>query len=49
MSSTAFRVGYDSAAQFVRDYKRLFGDAPLRDIKRLLSSADETSSAADDR
>lgn len=49
VSSTAFRVGYDSAAQFVHDYKRLFGDAPLRDIKRLLSSADETSSAADDR
>ncbi len=29
------RVGYDSASQFSREYARLFGAPPLRDIQRL--------------
>ena len=32
---TAVRVGYESASQFSRDYSRLFGAPPQRDIKRL--------------
>jgi transcriptional regulator GlxA family with amidase domain len=28
-------VGYDSMQQFNREYKRMFGDPPYRDIKRL--------------
>lgn len=37
-SSTATRVGYESASQFSRDYSRLFGAPPQRDIKRMLQS-----------
>ncbi len=33
--STASRVGYESASQFSRDYSRLFGAPPQRDIKRM--------------
>jgi len=35
--STANRVGYESASQFSRDYSRLFGAPPQRDIKRMRS------------
>lgn len=34
-SSTAARVGYESASQFSRDYSRLFGAPPQRDVKRM--------------
>ena len=34
-STVAFHVGYESASQFNRDYRRLFGAPPLRDIKKL--------------
>jgi AraC-like DNA-binding protein len=34
-SSTAARVGYESASQFSRDYSRLFGAPPQRDIQRM--------------
>ncbi len=34
-ASAGFAVGYESATQFSREYKRLFGQPPLRDIKRL--------------
>jgi AraC-like DNA-binding protein len=34
-SSAAIRVGYESASQFSREYTRLFGAPPLRDIKRM--------------
>jgi AraC-like DNA-binding protein len=37
--SAALRVGYESASQFSREYTRLFGAPPLRDIKRLRESA----------
>ena len=37
--SAALRVGYESASQFSREYTRLFGAPPLRDIKRLQESA----------
>jgi AraC-like DNA-binding protein len=29
---SAFKVGYNSASQFSREYSRMFGDSPLRDI-----------------
>jgi len=29
------RVGYESASQFSREYRRLFGSPPLRDIERI--------------
>jgi AraC-like DNA-binding protein len=33
-STAAVRVGYDDASQFTREYKRLFGDPPMRDVAR---------------
>ena len=32
-ASAAFEVGYESASQFNREYRRLFGQPPMRDIK----------------
>jgi AraC-like DNA-binding protein len=32
-ASAAFDVGYESASQFSREYKRFFGQPPMRDIK----------------
>jgi AraC-like DNA-binding protein len=34
-ASAGFRVGYEDPAYFSRDYKRLFGEPPQRDIARL--------------
>ena len=31
-ASAAFEVGYESASQFSREYKRFFGQPPMRDI-----------------
>jgi AraC-like DNA-binding protein len=39
-ASAAFDVGYESASQFSREYSRLFGQPPVRDLKaRLLVGA----------
>jgi len=40
-ASAAFEVGYESASQFNREYKRFFGQPPMRDIKarRIAESA----------
>ena len=40
-ASAAFEVGYESASQFNREYKRFFGQPPMRHIKvrRLTGSA----------
>jgi AraC-like DNA-binding protein len=35
VSSAAFKVGYESPSQFSREYSRLFGVAPKRDIAAL--------------
>jgi AraC-like DNA-binding protein len=32
-ASAAFEVGYESASQFNREYKRFFGQPPMRDVK----------------
>ena len=37
-AGAAYAVGYESATQFNREYKRLFGQPPAADIKRLRSS-----------
>ena len=33
--SAAQRVGYESPSQFSREYSRLFGEPPVRDLARL--------------
>lgn len=38
-TSTAYRVGYNDASHFNREYKRLFGLPPLRDVERLRETA----------
>ena len=34
-TNTAYYVGYESASQFSREYTRMFGAPPIRDIERL--------------
>jgi len=36
-ASAAFEVGYESASQFNREYSRLFGQPPIRDVRALRS------------
>jgi AraC-like DNA-binding protein len=38
-ASAGYRVGYNDAAHFNREYKRLFGLPPLRDVERLRETA----------
>ncbi len=38
-TSTAYRVGYNDASHFSREYKSLFGAPPLRDVERLREAA----------
>ena len=33
VTTTAFTVGYASASQFSREYKRMFGEPPARDVR----------------
>jgi AraC-like DNA-binding protein len=37
-ASAAFEVGYESPSQFNREYKRFFGQPPIRDIQALRAS-----------
>jgi AraC-like DNA-binding protein len=36
--SAALQVGYESVSQFSREYSRLFGQPPMRDIRAVRSS-----------
>lgn len=38
-AAVSYRVGYESPSQFSREYSRLFGDPPQRDIARLRQAA----------
>lgn len=44
VTQAAFAVGYESATQFIREYKRLFGEPPRRDVTilRSMASGDES-------
>jgi AraC-like DNA-binding protein len=42
-ASAAFEVGYESASQFNREYSRLFGQPPMRDIKSRQFAATATN------
>ena len=38
-ASAGYRVGYGDASHFTREYKRLFGAPPARDVERLREAA----------
>jgi AraC-like DNA-binding protein len=38
-ASAAFRVGYEDTSHFSREYKRFFGEPPMRDVERLRQTA----------
>lgn len=38
VTTAAMEVGYESSSQFTREYKRLFGQPPLKDIRALRKS-----------
>jgi AraC-like DNA-binding protein len=40
-ASAGYRVGYSDASHFTREYKRLFGTPPMRDVERLRVAAME--------
>ena len=42
-TSTAHRVGYGDVSQFIREYKRMFGLPPVRDMERLRGVAREAA------
>ena len=44
-SSASFRVGYESPSQFSREYRRLFGAAPKREVAALLQGGARVDSA----
>ena len=46
VTRTAFKVGYESSSQFCREYVRLFGNAPFRDIRALKASPGVSRSIA---
>ena len=37
-ATAGYRVGYEDAAHFNREYKSLFGVPPIRDVQRLRDS-----------
>ena len=39
-TSAAYRVGYNDASHFNREYKSIFGAPPMRDVQRLREVAD---------
>ncbi len=39
VANAAFKVGYESPSQFSREYGRMFGTPPKRDIEELRSLA----------
>ena len=45
-TSAGYRVGYRDASHFTREYKRLFGVPPARDVERLREAATDIGSLA---
>jgi AraC-like DNA-binding protein len=45
-TSAAYDVGYEDSSHFNREYKRLFGEPPMRDVERLREAVRETVSSS---
>jgi AraC-like DNA-binding protein len=45
-ASAGYRVGYGDASHFTREYKRLFGAPPMRDVERLREAAPRETTTA---
>jgi AraC-like DNA-binding protein len=45
-ASAAYRVGYDDASHFNREYKRLFGLPPMHDVQQLREAATQNGGLA---
>lgn len=45
VSAAATRVGYESASQFSREFKRLFGTSPADDVKRMRTGGEPSMNA----
>jgi AraC-like DNA-binding protein len=43
-TSAGYRVGYNDVSHFTREYKRLFGEPPRRDVERLRGTVMESAS-----
>lgn len=39
VAEAAFAVGYESSTQFIREYKRLFGEPPRKDVVKMQAAA----------
>jgi transcriptional regulator GlxA family with amidase domain len=46
VATVGYQVGYESASQFNREYRRQFGLPPARDVERLRTDALAHSTAA---
>jgi AraC-like DNA-binding protein len=46
-TSAGFRVGYNDASYFSRDYKKYFGTSPARDVERLRANIDRYQMASE--
>ena len=44
-ASAGYRVGYEDASQFSKEYKRLLGEPPMRDVERLRKVASVSAGA----
>ncbi len=44
--SAAYAVGYASASQFSREYARMFGETPMRDVSAILGRLGGDGTAA---
>jgi AraC-like DNA-binding protein len=44
-ATAGFQVGYNDASHFNREYKRFFGEPPMRDVERLRGAVQESASA----
>lgn len=42
-ATAGYRVGYNDASHFSREYKRLFGTPPMRDVERLREATQEST------